>query len=72
DGSWTWQHAGGDKFAEGSHALTVRATDPAGNVSVMSETFTITVDTVIAQPVIGTVTDAVAGGVTGNIASDGT
>ncbi|NWA64145.1 hypothetical protein HX773_24925, partial [Pantoea sp. B9002] len=71
DGSWSWQYSSTERFAEGAHALTVRATDPAGNVSVMSETFTITVDTLIAQPLLDTVTDAVAGGVIGDIANNG-
>ncbi|WP_217551102.1 Ig-like domain-containing protein, partial [Pantoea sp. GbtcB22] len=66
------QYSGADEFDEGSHTLSVQAVDPAGNVSVMSDSFTITVDTLIAQPVIATVTDAVSGGTIGAIANDGT
>ncbi|WP_217550812.1 Ig-like domain-containing protein, partial [Pantoea sp. GbtcB22] len=71
-GAWSWQFTGTDKFEEGPHTLTVQATDPAGNVSVISDSFTITVDTLINQPVLSTITDAVTGGTVGAIANDGT
>ncbi|WP_455854027.1 Ig-like domain-containing protein, partial [Pantoea endophytica] len=70
--NWTWQHPAGERFADGAHVLTVRAVDPAGNTSVLSESFTINVDTQTPRPVLASVTDAVAGGVTGAIANDGT
>ncbi|WP_217551033.1 Ig-like domain-containing protein, partial [Pantoea sp. GbtcB22] len=66
------QFTGTDKFTEGMHTLTVQAVDPAGNISVLSNTFTITVDTQIAQPELATVSDAVTGGAFGAIANDGT
>ncbi|WP_217551081.1 Ig-like domain-containing protein, partial [Pantoea sp. GbtcB22] len=42
-GAWSWQSTGTDKFTEGMHTLTVQAVDPAGNTSVLSESFVITV-----------------------------
>ncbi|PLR24025.1 hypothetical protein PZBJ_11245, partial [Pantoea endophytica] len=71
-GAWSWQYSGADEFDEGSHTLSVQAVDPAGNISVLSDTFTITVDTQIAQPVLATITDAITGGALGPIANDGT
>ncbi|WP_455853964.1 Ig-like domain-containing protein [Pantoea endophytica] len=71
-GAWRWQHPAGERFADGAHVLTVRAVDPAGNVSVASQGFTLSVDTQVARPVIASVTDAVTGGVEGAIANDGT
>ncbi|WP_254633650.1 Ig-like domain-containing protein, partial [Pantoea sp. GbtcB22] len=69
-GAWRWQSS--ENLGEGVHLLTVQATDPAGNVSVMSDSFTITIDTLTVQPVIATITDAVSGGTVGAVASDGT
>ncbi|NWA64205.1 hypothetical protein HX773_25285, partial [Pantoea sp. B9002] len=54
-GEWAWQHAGDARFDEGQHVLSVQAVDKAGNTSVMSGAFTITVDTLIDQPVISAV-----------------
>ncbi|WP_277967436.1 Ig-like domain-containing protein, partial [Pantoea trifolii] len=71
-GAWRWQFAGSDKFSDAVHTLSVTATDPAGNLSASSASFVITVDTAMAQPTIATVSDAVAGGVTGDIGNDGT
>ncbi|WP_277967440.1 Ig-like domain-containing protein, partial [Pantoea trifolii] len=65
EGVWSWQYADGDKFSDAVHTLTVTATDAAGNVSVPSDSFVITVDSAIAQPTIATVSDAVAGGAFG-------
>ncbi|WP_409076304.1 Ig-like domain-containing protein (plasmid) [Pantoea sp. C3] len=70
--NWTWQHPAGARFSDGVHLLTVRAVDPAGNVSATSESITLNVDTQAAPPVLSSITDAVAGGVTGAIALDGT
>ncbi|RDT64201.1 hypothetical protein DXF97_30320, partial [Klebsiella pneumoniae] len=42
---------------DGSHTLTVTATDPAGNESTPSAGITIVVDTVSTTPVITSVTD---------------
>ncbi|WP_336777644.1 Ig-like domain-containing protein [Pantoea sp. USHLN256] len=69
---WTWQYPTTGRFIDGEHVLRVQAVDKAGNTSVLSDPFTINVDTQIAQPTIASVTDAVAGGVTGAIANDGT
>ncbi|NWA63433.1 hypothetical protein HX773_21235, partial [Pantoea sp. B9002] len=59
DGSWSWQYSSTERFAEGAHALTVRATDPAGNVSMPSAAFTITVDTILQAATITAGTDNV-------------
>uniref|UniRef100_UPI001C308746 Ig-like domain-containing protein n=1 Tax=Pantoea sp. GbtcB22 TaxID=2824767 RepID=UPI001C308746 len=69
-GAWRWQ--GSEDLAEGVHTLTAGAVDPAGNISVISDGFTITVDTLIASPLLETVTDAVSGGVEGAVSNDGT
>ncbi|WP_277967429.1 Ig-like domain-containing protein, partial [Pantoea trifolii] len=72
EGIWSWQYSGSERFSDAQYTLTVTATDAAGNVSVPSDSFVITVDSAIAQPTIATVSDAVAGGAFGDIASDGT
>ncbi|TLU61264.1 BapA prefix-like domain-containing protein [Enterobacter sp. MF024] len=65
NGNWSWRPA--DELAQGQHSFTVTATDEAGNVSVVSNTVTVTVDSQIpAIPTIGSVDDN-AGPVTGNI-----
>ncbi|WP_336747721.1 Ig-like domain-containing protein, partial [Pantoea dispersa] len=69
-GDWAWQYPAGQRFGEGEHTLTVRAVDAAGNLSAGSDPFVITVDTVIAQPIISTVIDAVSGGVNGPLPAD--
>jgi hypothetical protein len=71
-GEWSWQYDADSKFTDGSHSLTVVATDPAGNVSTSSSSFMISVDTVIAQPTIASIVDNTAGGVEGDIPRDGT
>jgi len=48
----TWSFTPPSALAEGSNALTIRATDPAGNQSGDSPAFTIVVDTISTTPVI--------------------
>jgi hypothetical protein len=58
-------------LSQGSHTLTARATDAAGNESVASTAFHVTIDTTApAAPVIGTVTSDVPP-VTGPLVSGG-
>ncbi|MEH2620648.1 hypothetical protein V1285_005594 [Bradyrhizobium sp. AZCC 1620] len=58
-------------LSQGSHTLTARATDAAGNQGVASSAFHVTIDTAApSAPVIGTVTDDVAP-VTGTVADNG-
>src|SRR5712671_182664 len=58
-------------LSQGSHTLTARATDAAGNLSVASTAFHVTIDTTApAAPVIGTVTSDVPP-VTGPLVSGG-
>ncbi len=56
----------GTTLDEGSYDLTVVATDVAGNESVASAAYSITVDTSIAQPTVTSITTD-----TGNAADDG-
>jgi hypothetical protein len=70
-GTWEWQYAAGSNFTDGTHALTVVATDAAGNTSSSSASYVINVDTAIAQPTIASIVDNAAGGVEGDIARDG-
>lgn len=63
DGSGAWQFtpAAGSALGQGSHNLTVTATDAAGNISNPSSTFTVVVDSVApTAPLIVTVTDNTA------------
>ncbi|WP_426708434.1 BapA/Bap/LapF family large adhesin [Enterobacter cloacae complex sp. 280C5] len=53
-GTWSYTPPALD---DGSHTLTVTATDPAGNESAPSAGITIVVDTVSTTPVITSVTD---------------
>ncbi len=53
-GTWSYTPPALD---DGSHTLTVTATDPAGNESTPSTGITIVVDTVSTTPVITSVTD---------------
>ncbi|WP_418936793.1 BapA/Bap/LapF family large adhesin [Leclercia adecarboxylata] len=65
NGNWTWRPD--QPLTEGSHSFTLTATDPAGNVSPVSGTMTVTVDSTVPEiPVISSVDDNV-GPVTGNI-----
>jgi len=67
NGNWTWRSE--TPLAEGSHSFTLTATDEAGNVSELSGTMTVTVDSLVPDiPVITSVDDNV-GPVTGNIAA---
>ncbi|EEJ6338117.1 BapA prefix-like domain-containing protein [Salmonella enterica] len=67
NGSWTFPVP--RNLSEGSHNLTVSATDPAGNTSAASETRSFTIDTTPpAAPVIDTVYDG-TGSITGNLSS---
>ncbi|MDI9221142.1 Ig-like domain-containing protein [Pantoea sp. EA-12] len=52
-GTGTWTFTPGTALTEGSHALTVRATDAAGNTSVASSTATVVVDTTAPNAVAG-------------------
>jgi hypothetical protein len=63
--TWTYETP---VLATGPHSLTATATDPAGNVSAATAARTLTVDTTAPNvPVIGAVTDDVAGGIVGNV-----
>ncbi|EBX9329636.1 type I secretion C-terminal target domain-containing protein [Salmonella enterica subsp. enterica serovar London] len=67
NGSWTFPVP--RNLSEGSHNLTVSATDPAGNTSAVSAPWTIVVDiTPPAIPVLTSVVDDQPG-VTGNLVS---
>jgi len=66
----TWSFTPADALDDGSHALTITATDPAGNVSDESAAFTVVVDTGTVTPVITGADDNV-GTVIGNIATGG-
>ncbi|MBX0089681.1 BapA/Bap/LapF family large adhesin [Salmonella enterica] len=59
NGSWTFPVP--RNLSEGSHNLTVSATDPAGNSSAVSSGFVLTIDTTPpAAPVIASVADNTA------------
>ncbi|HAD2258704.1 TPA_asm: BapA prefix-like domain-containing protein [Salmonella enterica subsp. enterica serovar Typhimurium str. SL1344] len=67
NGSWTFPVP--RNLSEGSHNLTVSATEPAGNTSAASEIRSFTIDTTApAAPVIDTVYDG-TGPITGNLSS---
>ena len=69
DGTWTYTPP---PLNEGAHPFTLVVTDPAGNASVPSAPYTITVDTTApAAPVITSVFDN-QGAVTGNLAAGDT
>ena len=69
NGNWTWRPD--QPLAEGSHSFTLTATDEAGNVSPISGSMTVTVDSSVPDtPVITSVADN-AGPVTGNITAGG-
>ncbi|MBZ6392507.1 MAG: Ig-like domain-containing protein, partial [Pantoea dispersa] len=72
NGLWQWQYPADKQFSDGLHSLVVKAQDLAGNISIPSAPFIITVDSVIAQPVIVSITDNVAGGTSGALPADGT
>lgn len=56
-GSWTFNFPVGTTLANGSHTLTVTATDPAGNTSLPSVGYPIVIDTVV--PLVPTLTSVV-------------
>ncbi|MRS17313.1 BapA prefix-like domain-containing protein [Enterobacteriaceae bacterium RIT691] len=57
-GSWSFTFPAGTTLADGSHNLTVTATDPAGNTSAPSQAYLITVDTLPpAMPILNSVMD---------------
>ncbi|MEO6920622.1 MAG: Ig-like domain-containing protein, partial [Collimonas sp.] len=71
DSNGDWSFTPGTDLNKGSHAFTVVATDPAGNVSAESAPWTVTVDfTAPDQPVIGDILDDF-GPVTGSIDNPG-
>lgn len=60
-GDWSFTPDSGHALGQGSHSLTVTATDAAGNISNPSSTFTVVVDSVApTAPLIVTVTDNTA------------
>ncbi|MEB4674188.1 Ig-like domain-containing protein [Enterobacteriaceae bacterium G50] len=66
-----WQITPDNPLSEGSHTLTAKATDTAGNESQSSANFTFAVDTTPpAQPAIPTISDD-AQPITGNVANNG-
>ncbi|VDY38792.1 large repetitive protein [Salmonella enterica subsp. arizonae] len=66
-GSWSFPVT--SNLSEGSHDLTVSATDPAGNTSAVSTPWTIVVDiTPPAIPVLTSVVDDQPG-ITGDLVS---
>ncbi|MCF7646331.1 Ig-like domain repeat protein [Bacillus subtilis] len=68
-GQWSWKAT--DALADGTYKFTAKTTDIAGNVSLASEAFTITVDTVAPNaPQIDSITDAQEP-ITGNVTKDG-
>lgn len=60
-GDWSFTPDSGHALGQGSHSLTVTATDAAGNISNPSSAFTVVVDSVApTAPLIVTVTDNTA------------
>ncbi|MBE4913325.1 BapA prefix-like domain-containing protein [Enterobacter cloacae complex sp. P6RS] len=70
DGTGAWSFTPETALVEGPHALTVQATDPQGNLSLVSAPWSVVVDlTAPTVPTLDTVSDNVPGGVTGNLTS---
>ncbi|PTM33952.1 adhesin [Enterobacter cloacae] len=70
DSAGAWTFTPDSALGEGSHSFTVRATDPLGNVSQVSNTWSVVVDlTAPTVPTLDTVNDNVPGGVTGDLTS---
>ena len=69
DGTGAWSFTPGTELGNGNHALTVTATDAAGNVSLTSAGFNIVVDTVapLAPTIIQAFDDVLPG--TGTLSS---
>jgi Tfp pilus assembly protein PilP len=71
-GAWTFRPAADKAFAEGTHNLTFKAMDKAGNLSTTETTFKVVVDvTPPAKPVLDQIIDAV-GAETGPVSNNGT
>ncbi|HDR2672122.1 TPA: BapA prefix-like domain-containing protein [Enterobacter bugandensis] len=70
DGTGAWSFTPETALVEGPHAFTVQATDPQGNLSLVSDPWSVVVDlTAPTVPTLDTVSDNVPGGVTGNLTS---
>ena len=70
DGTGAWSFTPETALVEGPHAFTVQATDPQGNLSMVSAPWSVVVDlTAPTVPTLDTVSDNVPGGVTGNLTS---
>ncbi|MCC2003614.1 BapA/Bap/LapF family large adhesin [Enterobacter bugandensis] len=70
DGTGAWSFTPETALVEGPHAFTVQATDPQGNLSLVSAPWSVVVDlTAPTVPTLDTVSDNVPGGVTGNLIS---
>lgn len=70
DQSGNWRFTPNAPLESNAHIFTAVATDAAGNSSPNSTAFTLTVDTTAPQtPILTSVVDDVAGGVTGNLAN---
>ncbi len=54
-GAWSFDYTG-TTLADGSYVLTAQASDNSGNISVVSADFNLTIDSVIAQPVVASIT----------------
>ncbi|KNC06099.1 hypothetical protein AC791_19155 [Klebsiella sp. RIT-PI-d] len=67
DNSGTWTFTPATALTEGTHNLTVNATDSAGNTSPLSAAFTLTIDLTAPQVIAPVVTDNV-GLLTGTLA----
>lgn len=67
-GDWTFTPE--TDMADGTHQITASAVDAAGNVSGLSNAWSVVVDTVSETPVITTATDDVAG-ILGDISNGG-
>ncbi|MFY9995003.1 MAG: BapA/Bap/LapF family large adhesin [Leclercia sp.] len=65
-----WSYTPTQPLTDGTYTLTLSATDPAGNESLRSPSFSLVVDTVALAPTIAGADDNV-GPVTGNVASGG-
>ncbi|MCZ4335738.1 Ig-like domain-containing protein, partial [Aeromonas hydrophila] len=70
DSSGNWTYTPTQALADGKHDFRVNATDKAGNTSVMSDPFSVTIDTTIAKPTIADIIDDV-GSEKGSVAHNG-
>ena len=68
DGTGAWSFTPDTALVEGQHSFTVTATDPQGNNSQVSNTWSVTVDlTAPTIPTLDSVNDSVAGGTLGDL-----